>query len=94
MTSSGLFRVETETGPFSGGLYELEQVTIHRVVDAVSEQILLEFSGVMNASLDRDTGSWGAAVYSGVAWIKLSDDQHSVLVSYYDGREESISIMQ
>lgn len=86
--------METELGAFGGGLYELEQVTIHRVVDAESELVLLEFYGVMNASLDSDTGGWGTAVYSGVAAITLSDDQRSVLVCYYDGREESISIVQ
>lgn len=93
ITPTDRFRVEIETGSFTGGLYELEQVTIYRVVDVDNGQIRLELHGALSASLDKDTSSWGTVVYSGVVGVTPTEDARGVVVRYHDGREEFILLV-
>lgn len=86
------FEVQLEEGDYRGGLFELERVTIFRVVEVNSEETRLELRGEMNASLDSNTGGWGEPVFYGVADVILTEDGHNVLVSYHDGRTEILPI--
>jgi hypothetical protein len=86
------FKVQIEEGDYRGGLFELERVTIFRVVEVNSEETRLELRGEMNASLDSNTGGWGEPVFYGVADVILSDDGHHVLVTFQDGHTEIMPI--
>lgn len=86
------FEVQVEEGDYRGGLFELERVTTHRVIELNSNQVRLELTGEMNASLDSNTGGWGEPVFYGVAEVSLTDDGHHVLVTYHDGRTEILPI--
>lgn len=86
------FEVQVEEGDYRGGLFELELVTTFRVVELKSHQIRLEMTGEMNASLDSNTGGWGEPVFYGVAEVKLTEDGHRVLVTYHNGRVETLPI--
>jgi len=85
--------VEVEEGVPRGGLYALEQATYHKVVDSCSEEVLLTFEGRMEASLSTDTGIWEDAHYSGVYEVLIGPDERSVMVRYYDGREEVVPVL-
>lgn len=78
--------------PPTGGLYELEQITRFLVIDKFQEKILLNFTGKMSASLDRDTGLWGECSYEGASDVNLSDDDSSVVVNWHDGSESTFCL--
>ncbi len=83
----GHFVVQVEEGPPHGGLYELEQTTIHRVVDMRTGEVILAFEGVLTASLSRETGLWEEAQLSGVREVVVTDDGCVLIVRYHDGQE-------
>lgn len=86
------FEVWVEQGPPRGDLYELEQKTYYRVVDAATGEVLLTFEGLMEASLSRDTGLWDDYCFSGVCAVALTAAGQSVTVQYCDGREEIVAL--
>ena len=84
--------VLVEEDPPRGGLFELEQTTYHRVVDTRTQEIVLTFRGEMEASFSATTGSWGDYYWSGVREVAVPPDEKTVIVRYYDGREETIAL--
>ena len=86
------WEVQVTEGPPHGDLYELEQTTYYRVVDADSQEVILTFRGEMEASLSTDSGLWDDYSYSGVCLVTLAPDQRSVLVDYHDGRRETVPL--
>jgi hypothetical protein len=88
----GRFEVWVEKGAPRGDLYELEQKTIYRVVDLASNEVLMAFEGLMEASLSRETGLWDDYTFSGVREVFLAPDERSVTVQYCDGREEIVPL--
>jgi hypothetical protein len=82
------YEVRVEDGPPRGDLYELEQKTYYQVVDVTSNEVLMTFEGLMEASLSRDNGLWDDYCFTGVCEVRLAPDEGSVVVQYYDGREE------
>lgn len=86
------FEVWVEQGPPRGDLYELEQKTYYRVVDAATGEVLLTFEGLMEASLSRDTGLWDDYCFSGVCAVALTPAGQSVTVQYCDGHEEIVAL--
>ena len=86
------FEVRVEEGPPHGGLYDLEQTTYYRVVDAASGEVVLTFEGEMEASLSTCTGMWDDYRFSGVREVILAPDERSVAVRYYDGHEEVVGL--
>ena len=87
------FVVLVEEGPPRGGLFELEQTTYHRVVDTRTQEIVLTFRGEMEASFSATTGSWEDYHGSGVREVAVAPDEETVIVKYYDGREETIALI-
>ncbi len=79
------FRVQVEEGSPHGGLYELEVDTTYRVVDEVSRETVMSFSGGYAASFGDD-GRWGDPVLSGV--VAVTVDGTTVVVRHADGRVE------
>ena len=85
--------VLVEEGPPRGGLFELEQTTYHRVVDARTQAVVLTFRGEMAASFSATTGSWEDHQWSGVREVAVAPDEKTVIVKYYDDREETIALI-
>jgi hypothetical protein len=86
------FVVQVEEGLPHGGLYELEQTTIHRVVDTRTGEVVLSFVGELSATLSRDTGMWDDVQLSGVREVVVAPDSFSLLVRTHDGREETVPL--
>ena len=84
------FVVLVEEGLPHGGLFELEQTTYHRVVDTRTRAVVLTFSGEMAASFSGANGSWEDYHWSGVREVMIAPDEKSVIVQYFDGREEAV----
>ena len=84
------FVVLVEEGLPHGGLFELEQTTYHRVVDTRTRTVVLTFSGEMAASFSGTNGSWEDYHWSGVREVMIAPDEKSVIVQYFDGREETV----
>ena len=76
-----------------GGLFELEQTTYHRVVDTRTQAVVLTFRGEMEASFSATTGSWEDYHWSGVREVTVAPDEKTVIVKYYDDREETIALV-
>jgi hypothetical protein len=89
---TGRFEVVVEQGAPHGDLFELEQTTTYRVVDRHSNQIVMTFRGEMEASLSTSTGLWDDYQFSGVCQVTIAPDERSVIVTYCDGREESVPL--
>ena len=79
-----------EEGPPHGDLYELEQTTHYRVVDTHLEELVMTFQGAMEAKLSATPGTWDDHRFSGVCGVTIAPDEESVIVKYYDGREEAV----
>ena len=90
----GRFEVVVESGPPRGDLYELEQSTYYQIVDRHSNQIVLVFESLMEASLSTDTGMWDDYRFSGAREVIVAPDEQSVLVKYHDGLEEMVPLPQ
>ena len=86
------YEVIVIAGPPRGDLYELEQKTTYQVVDRHSEQILMVFESLMEASLSRDTGMWDDYTFTGVSEVAIAADEKSVAIKYYDSHEEIIPL--
>jgi hypothetical protein len=91
---AGRFEVLVEEGPPHGDLYELEQTTHYRVVDTHLKEVVLTFQGEMEASLSTTTGMWDDHCFYGVCGVAIAPDEESVIVKYYDGREEAVLLPQ
>jgi hypothetical protein len=89
---AGRFEVIVESGSPRGDLYELEQKTYYRVVDRRSQQIILVFESLMEASLSTDTGMWDDYRFTGVREVSVAADEQSVIVKYHDGGEETVPL--
>ena len=89
---TGRFEVIVESGSPRGDLYELEQKTYYRVFDRQSNQIILEFESLMEASLSRDTGMWDDYQFSGVREVIVAPDEQSVILRYHDGPDEMVPL--
>ena len=85
--------VLVEEGPPRGDLFELEQTTYHRVVDTRTQEVVLTFRGEMEASFSATTGSWEDYHWSGVREVAVAPDDKTVIVEYYDDREETIALV-
>ena len=90
----GRFQVVVQQGAPRGDLYELEQKTYHHVVDRRSDEIIMTFERLMEASLSRDTGLWDDYVFTGVDEVIIAPDGQSVIVKHHDGLEESLPLPQ
>ena len=86
------FEVRVEEGLPHGDLYELEQTTCYRVVDTQTNEIVMTFQSEMEASLSTSTGMWDDHHFYGVCEVIIAPDEKSVIVKYYDGREEMVSL--
>jgi hypothetical protein len=90
----GRFELLVQEGAPHGGLYELEQTTYYRVVDRRSDEVVMTFEGEMEASLSTTTGMWDDYCFSGVREVLIASDEQSVIVRYFDGREEIVPLPQ
>ena len=90
MKDEGRFVVFKEEEPPRGGLFELTQTTYHRVVDTRTREVVLTFSGEMEASFAPAAGSWEDYRWSGVREVTVARGGKAVIVKYFDGREEII----
>ena len=86
------FEVVVEEGSPRGDLYELEQKTYHRVVDRHSNQIIMVFESLMEASLSTSTGLWDDYRFTGVCEVSIAPDEQSVIVKYHDGLVERVAL--
>lgn len=86
------FVVKVEEGGSRGGLYELEQMTYHHVIDTRSGKIVMTFEGEMSASLSKSNGQWDDYSYSGVRDVTIAPDERSARLKYYGGREETVPL--
>ncbi|MCP4541419.1 MAG: hypothetical protein GY832_30180 [Chloroflexi bacterium] len=86
------FEVVVKEGPPHGDLYELEQTTYYQVVDMRSKEVVMTFQGEMEASLSTSSGSWDDHHFSGVREVIIAPDEQSVIVKYYDDREEIVPL--
>lgn len=86
------FEVVVEEGIPRGGLYELEQTTYYLVIDRHTGHTVLIFEGKLEASLSTETGMWDGHHTSGVIDVIVAEDERSVLVSYHDGHQETLSL--
>ena len=94
-TSAGAgdrFEVVEEVGAPRGDIFELEQMTYYHVVDRRSDEIIMTFERLMEASLSRDTGLWDDYLFTGVGEVVIAPDQRSVIVKYLDGLEETLPL--
>jgi hypothetical protein len=92
--TSGRFEVVEEQGSPRGDLFELEQKTYYHIVDRHTDEVILTFEALMEASLSRDTGMWDDYVFTGVSEVIIAPDEWSVIVKYHDGREEALLLPQ
>jgi hypothetical protein len=92
--AAGRFEVLEEKGSPRGDLFELEQRTYYRVVDRYSDEVVMTFEELMEASLSRDTGMWDDYVFTGASEIVIAPDMRSVTVKYHEGLEETLPLPQ
>ncbi len=88
----GRFKITVEDEPPHGALFELEQTTVFRVVDVRTNEVIMTYRGMMEASLDPETGRWGEYQLSGVSGLTIAADERTIIVKYYDGREDLITL--
>ena len=88
----GRFEVREERGPPRGDLFELEQKTYYYIVDRHSDEILMTFESLMEASLSRDNAQWDDYQFTGAREVVVSPDERSVTVRYYNGLEETLPL--
>jgi hypothetical protein len=88
------FVVLVEEGPPRGGLFELEQTTYYRVVDTRTQEVMLTFRGEMEAGFSATTGSWEDCHAYGVREVAVAPDEKTVIVKYYDHREETVALLE
>ncbi len=88
----GRYEVRVEKGSPRGDLYELEQRTYYHVVDRLTEEIVMTFASLMEASLSRDSATWEDYQFTGAREVIVSADQQSVTVRYHDGLEETLPL--
>jgi len=88
------FEIVVEEGVPHGDLFELEQTTFYRVVDRQSNRVIVSFEGMMEASLSPETGLWADSRLSGVCEVSVVPGERAVYVRYYDGREESVPLLE
>lgn len=91
---SGRYEVLVEEAAPAGGLFELEQTIFYQVLDTQTREVVYRFRGEIEASLSRENGMWDDFRYSGVRAVIVAPDERSVLVSYHDGREETVPLPQ
>jgi len=89
---TGRFEVVVEKGPPRGDLFELEQKTYYHIVDRLSNEVIMTFVGEMEASLSTSTGMWDDYAFSGVCEVAIAPDEQSVIVTYCDGRQETMTL--
>lgn len=88
----GRFEVVETKGSPRGDLFELEQKTYYHIVDRHTEEVIMTFESLMEASLSRDTGMWDDYVFTGASEVAIAPDERSVIVKYHDGREETLPL--
>jgi hypothetical protein len=86
------YEVVEEKGSPRGDLYELEQRTTYYVVDTRTDEVIMAFEELMEASLSRDTGMWDDHVFAGASEVIITVDGQSVTVTYHDGLEETFPL--
>jgi hypothetical protein len=89
---AGRYKVVDEKGAPRGDLFELEQRTYYYVVDTHTEEVVMSFVSLMEASLSRDNGMWDDYVFSGVREVVIAPDDQSVTVTYHGGLQEAFPI--
>ena len=89
---AGRYQVREEKGSPRGGLFELEQKTYYHIFDRYSEEIVMTFESLMEASLSRENGAWDNYEFSGVSEVIISPDDQSVTVRYHDGLEDTLPL--
>ncbi len=88
------FEVVVEKGSPRGDLYELEEKTYYHVVDRQSQEVIMTFEELMEASLSTDTGLWDDYAFSGAAEVRIAPDGLAVTIRYHDGVEETVPLPQ
>jgi hypothetical protein len=88
------FEVVIEKGSPRGDLYELEQQSTYKVLDRHSNEVVLVYEELMEASLSTDDGQWGNYLFTGVKEILVADDDETVSIRYHDGQEDIIPLPQ
>ena len=88
----GRYEIRDEKGSPRGDLFELEQKTYHHVVDHNTEETIMTFESLMEATLSRDDASWDNYEFTGVREVIISPDEESVTVRYFDGLEETLPL--
>jgi hypothetical protein len=91
--ASGRYEVVEEKGSPRGDLFELEQRTYYHVVDRHTDEVILTFEELMEASLSRDTGMWDDYLFTGARGVVIASDGQSVTVTYHDGCEETFPLV-
>ena len=88
----GRYEIREEKGSPRGDLFELEQKTYYHVVDRYSEEIIMTFEALMEATLSRDDASWDNYEFTGAREVIISPDEESVTIRYFDGLEETLPL--
>jgi hypothetical protein len=88
----GRYEVVEERGSPRGDLFELEQRTYYHVVDRHTDEVILTFEALMEASLGRDTGMWDDYLFTGACEVAIGPDGRSVTVTYHNGCEETFPL--
>jgi len=88
----GRYEVVEEKGSPRGDLFELEQRTYYHVVDRHTDEVILTFEELMEASLSRDTGMWDDYQFTGASEVAVAPDGQSVIVTYHDGCEKTFAL--
>ena len=88
----GRYEIREEKGSPRGDLFELEQKTYHHVVDRNTEEIIMTFESLMEATLSREDANWDNYEFTGVREVIISPDEESVTVRYFDGLEETLPL--
>jgi hypothetical protein len=82
--------IESE-GPPHGGLFELEIETTYRIVDRRTGAIVLERTGIYEASFG-DHGNWDEGTTTGVVKLEISADDRAALIHHADGTLERLPL--
>ena len=91
-STAGRYKLIVEEGSPTGGLFELEITTRTLVVDTLTGQTVLAFESLLEASLSTDSGDWADYRLTGVSEVRIDPGEEFVLVTYADGREESVQL--
>ena len=81
-----VFITRRREGSPRGDLYELEQTYWTDVIDTRTGTVCMIFETRMEASLDRDSGTWSDSMWTGARDVLVAEDDRSVSVISYDGR--------